>query len=181
MEASLDGVLLRRCKNGDVEAFGELVQRYQQAVFNVCFRMLQERRDAEDLTQETFIRAYRRLETFDIERPFGPWIRRVATNLCLNFLEKRYIPQVPLDEERDHPAKSNLIGPEETRIKVEAQDRIRAAIMELPAKYRAVIELRHYQALNYAEISETLNIPISDVKSHLFRARKRLAERLKDD
>jgi RNA polymerase sigma-70 factor (ECF subfamily) len=181
MEATPDGVLLRRCKNSDVEAFGELVKRYQQAVFNVCFRMLQERRDAEDLTQETFIRAYRRLETFDIERPFGPWIRRVATNLCLNYLEKRYVPHMPLDEERDQPTKSTSIGTEEISIKVEVQNRVRAAIMELPSKYRAVIELRHYQALNYAEISETLNIPMSDVKSHLFRARKRLAERLKDD
>jgi RNA polymerase sigma-70 factor (ECF subfamily) len=75
-----DRDLVLRTRRGEVEAFGEVVARYQQSVFNVCFRMLGERMEAEDLAQETFIRAYTRLETFDTERPFGPWIRRVATN-----------------------------------------------------------------------------------------------------
>ena len=180
MEGSPDGVLVNRCRSGDIEAFGELVERYQQDVFNVCFRMLWERQEAEDLTQESFIRAYRRLETFDTERPFGPWIKRVATNLCLNHLEKRRILPMLLDEERDQ-TRVILNDPERSRIKVEEQNRVRAAILDLPPKYRAVIELRHYQALSYTEISEALNIPMSDVKSHLFRGRKRLAEKLQAD
>lgn len=181
MKSPPDGKLLDRCRSGDVEAFGELAQRYQQTVFNVCFRMLGERREAEDLAQETFIRAYRKLDTFDVSRPFGPWIRRVAANLCLNHLEKRRVPQLPLDEERDQKASSNILNPERKRIEVEAQDKIREAILELPAKYRVVIELRHFQTMSYDEISKALNIPISDVKSHLFRGRRRLAERLRND
>ncbi len=176
-----DGMLLDRCRSGEVEAFGQLVQRYQQTVFNVCFRMLGERREAEDLAQETFIRAYSKLDTFDASRPFGPWIRRVAANLCLNHLEKRRIPQLPLDEERDQKIGSKMLNPERKRIEVEAQNAVREAILELPAKYRAVIELRHFQAKSYDEISKALNIPISDVKSHLFRGRRRLAERLRND
>jgi RNA polymerase sigma-70 factor (ECF subfamily) len=181
MKSPPDRMLLERCRNGDVEAFGELVQRYQQAVFNVCFRMLGERREAEDLAQETFIRAYRKLDSFDISRPFSPWIRRIATNLCLNHLEKRRIPQLHLDDERDQTASSNMLNPERKRIEAEAQNTVREAILELPAKYRAVIELRHYQAMSYDEISKALKIPISDVKSHLFRGRRRLAERLRND
>ena len=181
MNAPPDGELIGRCRNGDVEAFGELVRRYQQAVFNVCFRMLEELREAEDLTQESFLRAYRKLETFDVERPFGPWIRRLAANLCLNHLEKGRIPQMPLDEERDQSIESVVPDPERHHIREESQKRVRAAIMELPPKYRAVIELRHFQTMDYAEIAKTLSIPISDVKSHLHRARRRLAERLGND
>jgi RNA polymerase sigma-70 factor (ECF subfamily) len=181
MKSPPDGMLLDRCGSGDVEAFGELVQRYQQTVFNVCFRMLGERREAEDLAQETFIRAYRKLDTFDVSRPFGPWIRRVAANLCLNHLEKRRIPLLPLDEERDQKAGSNMRNPERKRIEIETQITVREAILELPPMYRAVIELRHFQGKSYAEISKALNIPISDVKSHLFRGRRRLAERMRND
>jgi RNA polymerase sigma-70 factor (ECF subfamily) len=180
MKSPPDGVLLDRCRSGDLEAFGELVQRYQQTVFNVCFRMLGERREAEDLAQESFLRAYRKLDTFDVDRPFGPWIRRVAANVCLNHLEKRRITQVPLDEERNRITGSTLLDPEMKRIEAESQNRIRQAIIVLPPKYRAVIELRHFQSMSYEEISRTLNIPISDVKSHLFRGRRRLAENLRD-
>jgi len=79
-----DRDLALRARRGDAEAFGELVRRYQASVFNVCYRLLGERREAEDLAQEAFIRAYERLDTFDADLPFGPWMRRVAANLCLN-------------------------------------------------------------------------------------------------
>ena len=87
MSQPSDGSLVSETQRGETEAFGELVRRYQNSVFNVCFRMLTERRDAEDLTQETFMRAYQRLGSFDKERAFGPWIRRVAANLCLNHIK----------------------------------------------------------------------------------------------
>lgn len=84
MAALPDRDLILRARRGETEAFGELVRLTQAAVFNVCYRLLGERREAEDLTQETFLRAWERLHTFDVERPFLPWIRRVAANLCLN-------------------------------------------------------------------------------------------------
>ncbi len=161
-----------------MQAFGELVQRYQASVYNVCLRMMGERQQAEDMTQEAFIRAHERLHTFEEDRPFGPWIRRVAANLCLNELKRPHAPSVPLEDELDQPQRPQAILPEQALIIHDRQQAIRSAILALPAHYRAVIELRHFQELSYADIGEALGLPLSDVKSHLYRARKQLAERL---
>jgi RNA polymerase sigma-70 factor (ECF subfamily) len=135
---------------------------------------LHERGEAEDLAQETFIRAYDRLHTFDIEREFGPWIRRVAANLCLNAIEASKDTS-ELDDERD----ADLAQLPEAVYEVhERSETIRSALASLPAHYRVVVELRHFQELSYEEIAAELKIPLSDVKSHLFRARKILAEKL---
>ena len=175
MTAPTDRDLILRARRGDAEAYGELVKCYQTSVFNVCYRILHERGEAEDLAQETFMRAYNRLNTFDIEREFGPWIRRVAANLCLNHLESQR-NSAELDEERDTGESQ---GPEAVVEVHERSEQIRRALASLPAHYRIVIELRHYQEMSYDEIAAELNIPLSDVKSHLFRARKLLAEKLK--
>ncbi len=169
-----DRELVTRTRGGDTEAYGEIVERYQGSVFNVCLRMLGDRYEAEDLAQDSFIRAYQRLESYDVERPFGPWIRTVATNLCLNHLNRRRGIQLPLDDERDQPV-SGQPGPERRLEMQELAQRMRRAIGEMPPHYRAVIELRHYQELSYAEISKALDLPLSDVKSHLYRARRKLA------
>lgn len=175
MDASLDRDLILHARRGDNEAYGELVTRHQTSVFNVCYRILHERAEAEDMVQETFIRAYRRLESFDLERPFGPWIRRVAANVCLNQLETHKVTS-ELHDERD--ANENE-RPEAIYVVKERNEQIRLALVSLPANYRAVIELRHYQEMSYDEIAIELKIPLSDVKSNLFRARKLLAEKLK--
>ncbi len=174
-----DRALVLRTRRGEVDAFGELVQRYQNPVFNVCFRLLGERQEAEDLTQECFVRAFQRLDSFDVERPFGPWVRRVATNLCLNHLQRFAPARLSLDDEADFPQPATWANPEAVRERAERAEALRAAILTLPAHYRAVIELRHFQELSYAEIAAELGIPLSDVKSHLFRARKQLARMLK--
>ena len=174
MNTPTDRDLLLRARRGETEAYGELVTRYQTGVFNVCYRILHNRSDAEDLAQETFIRAYDRLYTFDLEREFSPWIRRVAANLCLNYLEAQK-PVAELDEDRDED-KTQSPG-EQVEVK-ERSEQIRTALASLPPHYRVVVELRHYQDLPYDEIANELEIPLSDVKSHLFRARKLLAEKL---
>ena len=181
MDSSSDRDLALRTQQGDQQAFGELVRRYQMPVFNVCYRMLAERREAEDMAQEAFIRAYQRFHTFDETRPFGPWIRCVAANLCLNRLGARQDANLPLNDERDTnsflPA---LAGNPETALdQQERADYLRRAILSLPPNYRAVIELRHFQELSYAEIAAQLDIPLSDVKSHLFRARRALQTKLR--
>jgi RNA polymerase sigma-70 factor (ECF subfamily) len=174
MNVLTDRDLIIRSRRGSNDAFGELVTRYQSGVFNVCYRILHNRVDAEDLAQETFMRAYNRLQTFDIERKFGPWIRRVAANLCLNYLKTRKVT-VELDDERD--ADKSQRPEKQVEVK-EGAERVRGALASLPAHYRVVVELRHYQDMSYGEIANELNIPLSDVKSHLFRARKLLAEKL---
>ncbi len=177
-----DRELAGRARRGDPEAaadaYGELVRRYQTSVFNVCYRLVGERRSAEDLAQEAFIRAYRRLDTFDLERPFGPWMRRVAANLCLNRLQASPPSVLSLDDERDEPVSAEAGDPEAAVEQAEREQAVRDALMTLPPHYRAVIELRHFQELSYDEIAEALSLPVSDVKSHLFRARKTLAQKL---
>lgn len=174
MIAPTDRELIQRAMRGDKDAFGGLITRYQTNVFNVCYRLLHERGEAEDLAQETFMRAYSRLHTFDLEREFGPWIRRIAANLCFNFIETRKITAT-LDAERDADSAQR---PEALTEVQELSEQIRTAIASLPPHYRLVIELRHYQELTYDEIARELNLALSDVKSHLFRARKLLAEKL---
>ncbi len=169
-----DRDLILQARRGEAQAFGELVTRYQTSVFNICYRILHERGEAEDLAQESFIRAYDRIHTFDIEREFGPWVRRVAVNLCLNHLDSQKVT-VELDDERD--ADSAQL-PEAVQEVKERSEQIHHALASLPAQYRVIIELRHYQEMSYEEIAAQLNIPLSDVKSHLFRARKILAEKL---
>lgn len=186
MAESSDRALVLRTQRGEVEAFGELVRRYQNSVFNVCFRLLGECHEAEDLTQETFIRAFQRLDTFDVDRPFGPWVRRVAANLCLNHLQRLPPSRLSLNDERDASRwdvrlQATSTGPEAALERAERTEALRAAILELPPHYRAVIELRHFQELSYAEIAAELGIPLSNVKSYLFRARKQLARRLHPD
>ncbi|WKZ46114.1 MAG: sigma-70 family RNA polymerase sigma factor [Anaerolineales bacterium] len=174
MTAPTDRDLIVRAMRGDGDAFGELVTRYQTNVFNVCYRILHERGEAEDLAQETFLRAHQRLDQFDLERDFGPWVRRVAANLCLNHLESQKVA-APLDEDRDADESQRPERQVEVR---ERSEQIRGALASLPPHYRVVVELRHYQEMSYDEIAAELKIPLSDVKSHLFRARKLLAEKL---
>lgn len=174
MNAPTDRDLILRAKRGDTDAYGELVMRHQTGVFNVCYRMLRNRNDAEDLAQETFMRAYNRLDTFDIEREFAPWIKRVAANLCLNHIEGQKVT-LELNDERDEDKSQSPSQQVEVK---ERSEQIRQALSSLPGHYRIVVELRHYQEMSYDEIADELNIPLSDVKSRLFRARKLLAEKL---
>jgi RNA polymerase sigma-70 factor (ECF subfamily) len=167
--------LAQRAAQGDREAFGELVARHQAGVYNVAYRMLGERREAEDVTQEAFLRAFRAMHTLDPERPPGAWLKKIAVNVCLNRLERR--GTLTLEDDEALPA--NDPGPESQTIAREQNHLIRAALLSLPARYRAAIELRHYQELSYIEMAETLNRPLSDIKSDLFRARSMLANILR--
>src|SRR5262245_32172101 len=122
-----DRTLVLRTRAGEVEAFGELVQRYQGSVFNVCYRLLGERREAEDLAQEAFLRAYQRLGTFDADRPLGPWLRRVAANLCLNHLQARDATGLPLDAVAEPMDRSEDSDPTLVSARAERATTLRAA------------------------------------------------------
>ena len=173
-----DRSLVTMALGGDKQAYGELVKRYQTSVFNVCYRIMGERLEAEDMTQETFLRAHNRLETYDPDRPFGPWIRRVGANMSLNTLKRRKFTLFPLEDELEGSIQNVAERPELARVQAERSEAIREAILDLPASYRVVIELRHFFDMSYKDIAEAVGLPLSDVKSHLFRARKLLAERL---
>ncbi len=179
MDAPDEKTLVRQSCAGDPAAYGELVRRYQRSVFAVCYRFLRERLDAEDAAQEVFLRAHRYLAGFDEERPFGPWIRRIAANTCIDLLQRRGLTPMPLLEEVDRPVYGDPGGPEQIHIDREQQDRVRRAVASLPEHYRLVIERRHFWEESYQEIADALGLPLNTVKSHLLRGRKLLMERLR--
>ncbi len=129
----------------------------------------------QDATQETFLRAYRAIRTFDSQRSPGPWFKKIAVNVCLNMLERKRT--LTLEDETTIPGQDP--SPESQTIQREQNRQIRSGLLSLPPHYRAAIELRHFQELSYNEMAETLNRPLSDIKSDLFRARKMLAEILR--
>jgi RNA polymerase sigma-70 factor (ECF subfamily) len=178
MSSAPDSELARRAANGDQAAFAEIVRLYQQAVYNVAYRMMGNAHDAEDAAQDAFIRAYQFFDRFDSDRPLAPWLKRITVNVCLNRLNARK-PASSLDDDLP-PPKDPHPGPEAQTADRQREERIRNELSELPPNYRAVIELRHFQDMSYDEIADTLKRSLSSVKSDLFRARKLLAERLKD-
>lgn len=175
-----DKTLAERSQQGDSQAFGELVRRHQTAVFNVAYRLLGHRQEAEDAAQETFLRAYRAFATFDANRPLAPWLKKIAANVSLNRLEAAPPETAALEDEESAPGPPRASDPEGAAQARELAARLHAEILHLPPRYRVAIELRHFQELSYEEIAVTLHRPLSDVKSDLFRARKLLAERLQD-
>ena len=178
MSIASESELARRAATGDQASFAEIVRLHQQAVYNVAYRMLGNTHDAEGATQDAFIRAYQFFDRFDLDRPLAPWLKRIAVNVCLNRLNADK-PTSSLDDDLPLPRDPHP-GPEAQMATRQRQEQIRAAITGLPLQYRAVIELRHFQELSYNEIALVLKRPLSTVKSDLFRARKLLAERLKE-
>jgi len=141
--------------------------------------MLGNREDAEDITQEAFLRAFRNLRSFDPDRPFEPWLKKITVNLCLNHLKRRR--DLPLDPDQMVMEKDPA-SPMEARI--EARDRsklIQMELLKLPPRYRAAIELRHFQELSYTEMAEALGCPLNQVKSDLFRARRMLVKNMRSN
>jgi RNA polymerase sigma-70 factor (ECF subfamily) len=181
MDPPSDRDLAVRARRGDAAAYGELVERYQTSVFNVCYRMMGNRQEAEDMSQESFLRGFDRLATFDPGRPFGPWIRRVATNYCLNRLAIRRPVTLPLEDEHEISRGTPRRQVEQAAETADRNQEIRQGLMRLSPQYRAVIELRHFQELSYNEIAQVLGISLPQVKSHLFRARSQLREILQED
>lgn len=185
MKPDNDRELAKQAAQGDGSAFGELIQRYQSTVFNVAFRMMANEPDAEDATQETFIRAYHAFSSYDPERPIGAWLKTIAVRVCLTILRNGSHVAFSLDDDGLLPVQTAVEGPfqrekdPEELVQVGERDHsVRKAIIALPPQYRAVIELRHFEELSYEEIARTLECPVSVVRINLFRARRMLAERL---
>lgn len=167
-----DLALVARCRAGETAAFEALVGRYQRVLFTVAFRMLGNRDAASDAAQNAFVKAYRKIETFDPTRRFFSWIYRILVNECLNARRDRP-PHEPLA-----PDLAAVGTPADVFETAERRRGVQAAILALPMEYREVIVLRHFTELSYEEIAETLHVPAKTVKSRLHTARARLAAML---
>ncbi len=173
-----DAQIVAQVLAGEQAQYRWLVERHQRAVFNAAYRLLGHREEAADITQDAFIRAYQSLASFQRDKPLAPWLCRIAINLALNRL-KRQQPTLPLDDDRwgvtiELPDLS--AEPQAHLLQVEQQHALRQAILALPPEQRVVIELRHFQEQSYDEIAASLDISLANVKSRLFRARKKLRQ-----
>ncbi len=167
---------IERARTGDQEAFARLVDAYKIAIYNLAYRMLGNAPEAEEAAQETFLRAYRRLSTYQLDRRFSTWLLSIASHHCIDRLRRRRFTWVSLDELEpwQWPA-SREPRPEETVLRREKQDEIRQMLDFLPEQYRAAVILRYWYDLSYQEIAEVTDTTISAVKSRLHRARRMLA------
>lgn len=189
MAASTDDRLIDRARNGDGQAFGLLVQRYQDAVYSLCYHLCGDRTDAEDLAQDAFVRFHHQLDRFRPGEPLWPWLRRLTTNSALNGLRGGRMGRVgrstrgtdggggaartvSLDDASlgldVADETSAWRGSEDLRIDLERQ------LQALAPADRAVLVLRYLEDLTYAEIAALLDVPASTIETRLFRARKRL-------
>ena len=174
-----EALLISRARDGDQEAFRQLVERYQGAVYNLAYRMLGDPGDAEDAAQEIFVRIYRQLGRYDPARKFSTWTLAIATNYCIDQLRRRRMQLVPLENIIPW-ARAREAGPEGEAITQEQRDEVQRLIARLPEKYRAPLVLRYFDELSCAEIAEVLGMPEGTVKTQIHRARKALGKLLSE-
>lgn len=173
-----DRALVARYRQGDREAFTELVVRYQRPVYNAAFWVLRRTEDAADIAQSAFLKAAERIDDYDPGYRFFSWLYRIAVNEALNFQRQRS-REDELDESVEWPDDDGA-GPEARLDAEQRARRLREAVMSLPAAQRLVVTLRHFGECSYAEIAEITGIDEKTVKSRLFEARQRLRLALGD-
>jgi RNA polymerase sigma factor (sigma-70 family) len=176
-----DAALVHRTLIGDQSAFTQLVERYKDPVYNLAYRMLGNQTEAEDVAQETFVKAYTQLGTYRDTHKFSTWLLSIASHLAIDLLRRRRFVALPLE---DTPVVEWMpdigAGPEETALQEEQHDEMQRLLRQLPEKYRSVVVLRYYQDMSYEEIAAALHLTPALVKARLHRARELLARALKE-
>ncbi len=181
----LENHLARLALKGDQRAFAELVGIYQDKLYHMAYRMLNNRQEAEDVVQDTFLRVYKNLDRYDEALKFSTWIYRIATNLCIDRLRRRK-PTYSLDaESSEHEGLdgySMLPGddrtPEAELILSDTQRIVHQAIESLPAKYKTVMMLRYIHDLSLQEVGDILDMPVTTIKTRVHRGREFLRKKL---
>jgi RNA polymerase sigma factor (sigma-70 family) len=182
VEALRDVELVELVLVGEQDAFEVLVERYKDAVQNLAYRMLGNPTEAEDVTQEVFVRAYTQIATYKPAHKFSTWLLSIASHLAIDQLRRRRFLALPLEDVPFLEWMADLgTGPEQSALQGEQQDEIQTYLQRLPSKYRAVIVLRYWYDLSYEEISTALNLTPALVKARLHRARELLARYIKDN
>lgn len=164
---------------GDQDAFAELVYTFQDAVYNLCYRMLYDREEAEDASQEAFLRAYLNLARYDPSRSFKTWLLTIASNHCIDRLRRRRLKWLSIDEPLPSLSLSDdTPEPEDVTILNEQSKALQELLNQLNPDYRAAVVLRYWYDYSYTEIADILDTTESAIKSRLFRARQILAEKV---
>ena len=187
-----DAALVEQCRRGDMQAFGSLVAKYQDRIFNMVFRMCGRRADAEELAQETFLKALERINQFRGQSQFYTWLFRIAANLTISHRRRgtrvRFQSLTgPQEFEMDQAdnltaatARKRVPAPDASALAAETNQRVMEALEELDDEFRLVVVLCDMEGMDYARIAAVLNLPIGTVKSRLHRARCDLKDKLAD-
>ena len=163
--------------NGDSSAFEGLVEKYQVSVYNLAYRMLGRAEDAEDISQEAFVRAFAKLRSFNLEKKFRNWLLAITSHLSIDYLRRKR-PLFLDDQDYAEWVGNSEEAPEPLALMQEQKGEIRRLLATLPVKYRNILILRYWHELSYAEIGEVTGLADGTVKTRLFRARRMLAERV---
>jgi RNA polymerase sigma-70 factor (ECF subfamily) len=172
--------LLRAAQGGDDRAFGEIVRRYQRAIYRIAYGLTRNPSDADDLAQETFVRAYRAIGRFRVGEPLYPWLSKIAVNQAYSlFRRRRRRPETPLEPLLE-AGRQWAAGedPAKETARREYHRHLDAALAELSEEHQAVLVLRVVEGMSYDQIAETLAVPVGTVMSRLSRARAELKSRL---
>lgn len=180
--------VIRRVQRGDTDAFEALVAAYEKNVFNVALQMTGNREDAQDMTQEAFLKAYSSLSSFRGDSKFSSWLYRIVSNVCLDFKRRQgRRPSSSLTVEDDEGENIQLDiadesqSPEALLERKMTREAVRAGLQQLPDEQRQILLLREIQGLSYEEIGEAMGLEAGTVKSRIFRARKKLCAFLLKD
>ncbi|MEE9179351.1 MAG: sigma-70 family RNA polymerase sigma factor [Vicinamibacteria bacterium] len=181
-----DRDLVVRARGGDAEAFEAIVRSYQKRVYGVALRMTRRHEVADDIVQETFVRAYSHLDRFEVGRPLAPWLTRIAANLCINYLtaaarrEQQFAEGDGPAAEPPAPRAGGDPEPLAELLSLEFRRALDASVQKLPPDQRIVFDLKVHEEMGYEEIADTLDISTGTVMSRLFRARQKLKVMMKD-
>jgi RNA polymerase sigma-70 factor (ECF subfamily) len=178
---------IKQVKDGDQNAYSEIVEIYKDKVFQLCYRMIGNIHEAEDLAQEAFIRAYINIDSYHMDKKFSTWLYRIATNLSIDRIRKKK-PDVFLDAEVKgtdgltmySQFAADVNTPEHEVESLELQQTVQEEILKLPDIYRAVIVLKYIEELSLKEISHILDLPVSTIKTRMHRGRAALRKTLKE-
>lgn len=176
--AKNDFQLVLKAREGDQKAYAALMQRYKDSIYFMALKMVNNKEDANDLTVETFAKAFSKLNKYQPEFAFSTWLFRVATNNCIDFIRKKKLQTTSLDRlveesgnERTMQVKTEDLNPEEFSIKKQQIKDVKLLVDSLPLRYRNLITLRYFEELSYHEIAVQLGLPLGTVKAQLFRAK----------
>lgn len=171
-------MLIQLARRGNTDAFESLVLMHAQLVYNLALRTLNNHQEAEDVAQETFVRAWQALPGFQGAARFSTWLYRITTNLCYNRLPQLKRELRALDVAETAVATPSSLSPESSLLSQERQQALHDAVTHLPQSYRLLITLRYAQEMSYADIAAVTDMPLGTVKTGLFRAHRLLAEYL---
>ena len=180
-----DRKLIKQILKGNNKAYAKLFSRYKDAIYFMTLKMVINKRDAEDLTYETFDKALRNIEQYNFEYAFSTWIFRIATNNCIDFLRKRKMQLISIESSNDNDddflvgedsIQSSALDPEQVMIREQQIILVQELLAQLKTKYKQLIEMRYFKDYSYEEIAKELQLPIGTVKTLLFRAKSMLAE-----